>query len=80
MRIKLNYKTDNLINGQDLKIGDLLEIVIGDYKGEIILKTYECFVLLSNPNNTWSLDTPGLIGRKLLPGERITLIVEDVEE
>lgn len=80
MRIKLNYKTDNLNTGQDLKIGDLLEIVAGDYKGEIILKTYECFVQLSDPNNTWSLGTPGLIGRKLLPGERITLIVEDVEE
>ena len=80
MRIKLNYKTDNLINGQDLKIGDLLEIVEGDYKGEIILKTYECFVMLSDPGSTWSLSTPGLIGRKLLPGESITLIVENTEE
>ena len=79
MRIKLNYKTDNLVNAQDLEIGDLLEIVEGDYKGEIILKTYECFVQLSDPNNTWGLGTPGLIGRKLLPGESITLIVENHE-
>ena len=77
MRIKLNYKTDNLINAQDLEIGDLLEIVEGPYKDEIILKTYECFVLLSDPGSTWSLGTPGLIGRKLLPGESITLIVEN---
>ena len=77
MRIKLNYKTDNLTNAQDLKTGDLLEIVEGSFKGEIILKTYECFVQLSDPNNTWGLGTPGLIGRKLLPGERITLIVEE---
>ena len=76
MRIKLNYKTDNLVNAQDLEIGDLLEIVTGDYKGEIILKTYECFVQLSDPNNTWSLGTCGILGRKLLPGESITLIVE----
>ena len=54
-----------------------MEIVEGGYKGEIILKTYECFVLLSNPRNTWSLGTPGLIGRKLLPGESITLIAEN---
>ena len=77
MRIKLNYKTDNLVNGQDLEIGDLLEIVTGDFKGEIILKTYRCFVQLSDPKNTWSLGTSGFIGRKLLPGESITLIVEN---
>ena len=77
MRIKLNYKTDNLTNAQDLKIGDLLEITTGDYKGEIVLKTYECFVLLSDPGSTWRLGTPGFIGRKLLPGESITLIVEN---
>ena len=76
MRIKLNYKTDNLTNAQDLKTGDLLEIVEGDYKGKIILKTYECFVMLSDPSSTWSLSTCGLLGRKLLPGESITLIVE----
>ena len=75
--MKLNYKTDNLTNAQDLKIGDLLEITTGDYKGEIILKTYECFVLLSDPGSTWSLGSTGLIGRKLLPGESITLIVEN---
>ena len=77
MRIKLNYKTDNLTNAQDLKTGDLLEVVTGDYKGEIILKTYECFVMLSDPSSTWSLGTCGLLGRKLLPGETITLIVEE---
>ena len=77
MRIKLNYKTDNLTNAQDLKTGDLLEIVEGPYKGKIILKTYECFVMLSDPSSTWSLSTCGLLGRKLLPGESITLIVEE---
>ena len=77
MKVELKYKTDNLVNGQDLKIGDLLEITTGDYEGEIILKTYECFVRLSDPNNTWSLNTPGLLGRKLLPGESITLTVEN---
>ena len=79
MKVKLNYKTDNLPNAKDLETGDLLEIVEGDYKGEIILKTYECFVMLSDPGSTWSLSTPGLIGRKLLPGESITLIVEKHE-
>ena len=77
MKVKLNYKTDNLTNAQDLKTGDLLEIVEGDYKGKIILKTYECFVMLSDPSSTWSLSTCGLLGRKLLPGETITLIVEE---
>ena len=31
MKVELKYKTDNLVNGQDLKIGDLLEITTGDY-------------------------------------------------
>ena len=79
MKVKLNYKTDNLTNAQDLEIGDLLEIVEGSFKGEIILKTYECFVQLSDPNNTWNLSTSGLLGRKLLPGESITLTVEKHE-
>ncbi len=76
MKVELKYKTDNLTNAQDLEIGDLLEIVEGSFKGEIILKTYECFVMLSDPNNTWNLSTSGLLGRKLLPGESITLTVE----
>ena len=77
MKVKLNYTTDNLTNAQDLKIGDLLEIVTGEYKGEVILKTFECFVQLSDPSNTWNLNTSGLLGRKLLPGESITLTVEN---
>ena len=77
MKVKLNYKTDNLTNAQDLEVGDLLEIVEGSYKDEIILRTYECFVMLSDPGSTWSLSTCGLLGRKLLPGESITLTVEE---
>ena len=77
MKVKLNYKTDNLTNAQDLEVGDLLEIVEGSYKDEIILRTYECFVMLSDPGSTWSLNTCGLLGRKLLPGESITLTVEE---
>ena len=77
MKVKLNYKTDNLTNAQDLETGDLLEIVEGSFKGEIILKTYECFVMLSDPGSTWSLSTCGLLGRRLLPGESITLTVEE---
>ena len=77
MKVKLNYKTDNLTNAQDLEVGDLLEIVEGSFQGEIILKTYECFVMLSDPGSTWSLNTGGLLGRKLLPGESITLTVEE---
>ena len=79
MKVKLNYKTDNLTNAQDLEVGDLLEITVGAFRSEIILKTFECFVQLSDPNNTWNLCTSGLLGRKLLPGESITLTVEKHE-
>ena len=76
MKVKLNYKTDNLTNAQDLEMGSLLEIAIGALRGDIILKTFGGFVLLSDPGIVWSLNTPGLLGRKLLPGESITLTVE----
>ena len=72
-------KTIRVVNhtdtsAQNLVIGDMMETM---YNGEVhvILRMYFGFVSLTDPSCTWQRDTE-LLGRKLLPGEGITLIQE----
>ena len=61
-------------NASMLKIGEMMEL-FEQHPGEIVLRTYDNIVLLSNPKCTWGTNAP-LQGRKLLPGEGIALIQE----
>jgi hypothetical protein len=58
----------------DLNVGEMMEIV-HETKLHVVLRTFSKFVSLTNPDDTWGTHTK-LLGRKLLPGEGITLIQE----
>ena len=62
-------------NTQMLEVGEMMEIIETKYKGNILLRTYFGFVNLNSPDITWG-EGCNLQGRKLLPGEGITLIQE----
>ena len=77
----LKYKEEveeELFTAKDLEIGEMMELTAHQtFKGNIILKTYDTFVNLMSPDDVWSHSVASsLIGRKLLPGEGITLIQE----
>jgi hypothetical protein len=57
-----------------LKIGEMMELH-EQYIGQVVLCTYKTIISLSDPNHTWGRGTR-LSGRKLLPGESVTLIQE----
>lgn len=76
MKYKTNFKSiQKEFNSSMLEIGEMMEITEGCYSGHIILRCYEFIVSLYNPKNTWDIDCT-LTGRKLLPGESITLTQE----
>lgn len=70
-----NISNDNFLS-KDLKIGEMMEINLHGSKGtHVIIKTYDRYVSLNAPETTWELGSK-LYGRKLLPGESITLTQE----
>lgn len=58
-----------------MKVGDLAVLVGTEDDGEIILRHYEGFVSLSDPQATWGMHMD-LPCRKLKPGTVITLTVK----
>jgi hypothetical protein len=74
IRIENHSKRPNSFSSLDLTIGEMMETM---YNGEVhvILRMYLGFVSLTDPSCTWQRDA-ALLGRKLLPGEGITLIQE----
>lgn len=76
MKFKTNFKQSNKpFNASMLKIGEMMEVMEGIESGDIFLRTYSEIVNLCRPNYTHLIECT-LIGRKLLPGESITLIQE----
>lgn len=69
---KYDERNDTTFDSSMLKIGEMMETETTKY---IIIRTYDGFVSLTNPNDTWD-EEHKLIGRKLEPGEGITLIQE----
>ena len=58
------------------KMGDLMVIIEtnSNYKGHVILHSYDEFIDLNDPHNVWSLGL-GVEVRYLKPGESVTLTV-----
>jgi hypothetical protein len=72
-----NINNPVIIEARNLSIGEMM-IADGmhvDYRNHILLMTYAGVISLSDPEITWDKDCT-LTGRKLLPGEGITLIQE----
>mgnify|MGYP000377776043 CR=1 FL=1 len=68
-------KKEPLFDSSMLKVGEMMETK----SGEIILRVYRKLVSLNNPNSTWDLApnvSGDIYGRKLQPGESITLTQE----
>lgn len=63
-----------------LEIGEMMEVQeFGICNNHILLKTYDIIVSLTDPKSTWPAtgrSTPRFTGRKLNPGESITLTQE----
>lgn len=74
MKVIKNFSQIADFNSTMLEIGEMMEMS-KPYAGHIVLRTYDKFVKLDDQAHTWSIDTI-IIGRKLLPGESITLIQE----
>lgn len=76
MKYKTNFKSiQKEFNASMLEIGEMMEVTEGYYSGHVILRCCKIIVSLYNPKDTWNINCT-LIGRKLLPGESITLIQE----
>ena len=57
-----------------LGIGEMMELY-EVYPGDVVIRAHDSIVRLNNPNSTWNKNVK-LLGRKLMPGEGITLIQE----
>ena len=66
----------NLIQPKDLKIGEAMRVkdTSSSYNGAVVLRTYDEYVNLNNPLNTW-----GSIGAPLFKGVRVKLKIEAEE-
>ena len=76
--LKHTFKTEKSdFNSQMLGVGEMMELDNETtlYSGIILLRTFDGFVSLNNPNATWC-NSATLTGRKLLSGEGVTLIQE----
>jgi hypothetical protein len=78
MEIKPNPIPSQSISCQNTKIGDMMEIVGSNhemYLGRILLKTFNGFVCLQDPSETW--DNKSTFQVKLLnPGDQVILTQE----
>ena len=76
MKARINFIVAKDILASSLKVGDMMVITeAGCYTGHVILRTYDALCSLTNPNSTWGVGAPHK-GRKLLPGESVTLTQE----
>lgn len=76
-KLTIKFKTnDKPFNSSMLKIGELMEVGLSHaYAEHIIIRVFGKFVSLNSPGITW--DESAIIpGRKLLPGESVTLTQE----
>ena len=68
-------KTNKPFDSSMLRVGEMMELP----DGGVLLRAYIGYVSLNNPNFTWNINLDGdpkFAGRKLQPGESITLIQE----
>lgn len=58
MRIENRTKPKNTVKSGSMTVGEVARIVRGgglaDHNGEVILRTYDGFVSLTNPAHTWT--------------------------
>lgn len=74
---RINIK-HQMFTSDELKIGEMMEWednASPNNNGGVILRTYDRLVCLNNPSITFKIDST-LCGRKLQPGEGISLIQE----
>jgi hypothetical protein len=75
--VKSWEKEKEPFNASMLNRGEMMEVDnSASYNGSIIVKMYNGAFISLNSWNTWGTDCD-LEGRKLLPGESVTLIQED---
>jgi len=71
--VTLNLAT-GVVSARDLTCGQFMKVVNSSYSGEVILRTFEGFVSITNPGNTW--DRSCILEGVLLPkGTTINVVV-----
>lgn len=75
MKLKINYNNEILIPTQNLSVGEMAIINESEYLGHVIIRTFDGFVSLSNPNTTWQKNF-NIMCKKLNSGESVTLTQE----
>lgn len=74
-KLTKSFKTDEIpFNATMLKVGEMMECTGESYRGHILLRCTSALISL-NAYNRWD-NIPILTGRKLLPGEFVTLTQE----
>jgi hypothetical protein len=71
--IPIGIPKNNYVYGTELNVGDIMECLINGIS-HFVLRTPSLLISLTSPQYEFKLDE--LHGRKLLPGEGITLIQE----
>ena len=68
----------NLITPDVLGVGEMMVVIDDDSgcNGDVFLRVYNLIINLNEPGSTWNPKGCLITGRKLLPGESITLIQE----
>jgi len=74
-------KKEKPFDSSMLRVGEMMEVLeFGPHNGQILLRAYGSLISLTDPNGTWSFESlhlcPAFTGRKLQPGESITLTQE----
>jgi hypothetical protein len=75
MKLVKAIASSELFDSTKLGIGEMMECQEASHLGHVILATFTKYISLTDPSSTWNRDYK-LIGRKLLPGESVTLIQE----
>jgi len=72
MKLKLNPTPNNAFLAKWLRVGEMMEVEDEIKRGHILLRSFNSIISLTDPNHTYGIDCE-LTGRKLLPGESVTL-------
>lgn len=77
MKAEIENQSIAIISARQLSIGEVMQVMDGSstYNGEILLRTYDMLISLSNPRNTWSTGVT-IRGVRLPKGTQITLTID----
>jgi len=78
-KLKVDLREERqVVSFKDMKIGQIGKVITPTYKDEIVIKSYDNVVSLSNPKHNWMhvlADNAAHQVELLFPGESVTITV-----